>query len=46
MAPLAWVTGAGGLIGSHIVRAAATYAPDWRVRGLTRLELDLGDARP
>ena len=27
------VTGAGGLIGSHIVRAARSQAPEWTVRG-------------
>ena len=41
--PLAWITGAGGLIGSHLVKAASTCAPPWRVRGLTRAELDLTD---
>ena len=41
--PLAWITGAGGLIGSHIVRAAAVHAPNWRVRGLTRSDFDLSD---
>ena len=41
--PLAWITGAGGLIGSHIVRAAAVHAPNWRVRGLTRGDFDLTD---
>ena len=41
--PLAWITGAGGLIGSHIVRAAAVHAPNWRVRGLTRSDFDLTD---
>ncbi|MBI5386244.1 MAG: SDR family oxidoreductase [Verrucomicrobia bacterium] len=41
--PLAWITGAGGLIGSHLVRAAATCALHWRTRGLTRAELDLTD---
>src|SRR5687767_14416159 len=40
MPPLAWVTGAGGLIGSHIVRAAPR---DWWVRSLTRAELELTD---
>lgn len=36
----AWITGAGGLIGSHIVR----NAPDqWHARGLTRAEFDLTD---
>lgn len=38
MPPLAWVTGAGGLIGSHLVKTAP---PSWRVRGLTRDELDI-----
>lgn len=41
--PKALVTGAGGLIGSYIVREAARYAPDWVVRGLTRAEVDLTD---
>ncbi len=41
--PLAWVTGAGGLIGNCIVQAATTAAPDWQARGLTREELDLTD---
>src|SRR5436190_19177176 len=40
MASLAWITGAGGLIGSHIARSAP---PDWRVRALTRSELELTD---
>ncbi len=39
----AWISGAGGLIGSHLVRAAATFAPGWQVRGLTRDQLDLAD---
>lgn len=39
--PTAWVTGAGGLIGSYFVRTAAQSAPDSRVIGLTRSELDL-----
>ncbi len=41
----AWITGAGGLIGSALVRAAASFAPGWRVRGLQRTELDLTDVR-
>lgn len=41
--PLAWITGAGGLIGSHLVRAASEFAPGWRARLLTRAELDLTD---
>jgi dTDP-4-dehydrorhamnose reductase len=40
MSCVAWITGAGGLIGSHIVRAAPR---DWRVRALTRGELELTD---
>src|SRR2546430_7509700 len=40
---LAWITGGGGLTGSHLLRAAATAAPEWQVRGLTRAHLDLTD---
>jgi len=40
---LAWVTGAGGLIGNYLVQLALECAPDWRVRGLTRADLDLTD---
>jgi dTDP-4-dehydrorhamnose reductase len=39
----AWITGAGGLIGHHIVQAARQEAPDWHVIGLTRPQLDLTD---
>ena len=35
-----WITGAGGLIGSHLVRTAPR---EWTVRALTRAELDLAD---
>lgn len=42
--PLAWITGAGGLIGHELVRSAAQWAPAWRVRGLTRENLDITDA--
>ena len=38
-----WVTGAGGLIGSQLVRLAPQFAADWPVRGLVRSELDLTD---
>jgi len=41
----AWITGAGGLIGSALVRAAASFAPGWQARGLKRTELDLTDVR-
>ncbi len=43
MKPVAWITGAGGLVGSYLVRTAARLAPDWDVRGLTRQEVDLTD---
>jgi dTDP-4-dehydrorhamnose reductase len=43
MKPIAWVTGAGGLIGGYLVRTAPRWAPQWDVRGLTRLEVDLTD---
>ena len=42
--PLAWITGANGLIGNYLVQAAPRFAPRWRVRALTRGELDLLDA--
>jgi dTDP-4-dehydrorhamnose reductase len=38
-----WVTGAGGLIGSYLVRLAGKYAPGWKVVPLTRADLDLTD---
>jgi dTDP-4-dehydrorhamnose reductase len=40
---LAWITGAGGLIGHQLVRVASTAAPAWQVWGLTRAQLDLAD---
>ena len=42
-APLVWVTGAGGLIGSHLARSAAVFAPGWKVAALTREQLELTD---
>ncbi|MCX7722557.1 MAG: SDR family oxidoreductase [Verrucomicrobiae bacterium] len=39
--PKALVTGAGGLIGSYVVREAAQCAPGWTVRGLRRADMDL-----
>ena len=41
--PVAVISGAGGLIGSYLVRTAPHCAPAWEVRGLTRHELDLTD---
>jgi dTDP-4-dehydrorhamnose reductase len=40
MSSLAWITGAGGLIGSQIVRAVPA---GWAARGLTRADFDLTD---
>ena len=40
---LAWITGASGLIGSHIVGAAFEFAPEWKIRGLSSREFDLTD---
>src|SRR4051794_9153452 len=42
--PKAWVTGAGGLIGSYLVRLAPIYAPGWEVLPLTRQTVDLADS--
>lgn len=39
--PIAWVTGAGGLIGAEIVRTAKEMNLPWTVRGLTRQDFDL-----
>lgn len=44
MEPTAVVTGAGGLIGSYLVKTASRWAPMWRVVGLTRRDVDLADA--
>jgi dTDP-4-dehydrorhamnose reductase len=38
-----WVTGAGGLIGSHILDAPSAFASEWDVIGLTRDIVDLTD---
>jgi len=38
-----WITGAGGLIGSYLVRSAPCFAPDLKAVGLTRGTLDLTD---
>lgn len=41
---VAWITGAGGLIGHYLVQTAPACAPGFRVVGLTRPDLDLADA--
>jgi len=43
MKPPAWITGAAGLIGSHLVQTAPRFAPEFDVIGLTRPKLDLTD---
>src|SRR5882762_9264564 len=43
VSPLAWITGAGGLIGNYLVQTAPGFAPQLRVVGLTRAQLDLTD---
>jgi dTDP-4-dehydrorhamnose reductase len=43
MTRLAWITGANGLIGNYLVQTAPRFAPRWRVRALTREQLDLLD---
>jgi dTDP-4-dehydrorhamnose reductase len=40
---LAWITGTNGLIGSYLVQTAPRLAPGWRVRALTRADVDLLD---
>ena len=40
---LAWITGAGGLIGNELVNAAPSCAPQFVPRGLSRTQLDLLD---
>lgn len=40
----AWITGAGGLIGSYLLRSAPRYAPVATVVALTHERLDLTDA--
>jgi dTDP-4-dehydrorhamnose reductase len=39
-----WITGAGGLIGNHLVRSAPRFAPDATIVALTRDRLELTDA--
>lgn len=40
---LAWITGASGFIGNYIVRTARLFGAQWRLRELTRAQLDLLD---
>jgi dTDP-4-dehydrorhamnose reductase len=40
---LVWITGANGLIGNYLVQMAPKSAPRWRVRALTRDQMDLLD---
>lgn len=41
--PVAWITGAAGLIGHYLWRTAAAFGPAWEAVPLSRLELDLTD---
>jgi len=41
--PLAWITGANGLIGNYLVQTVPRFASRWRVRTLTRADFDLLD---
>ena len=34
--PLAWITGANGLIGNYLIQTAPRFAPDWRVLAIVR----------
>jgi dTDP-4-dehydrorhamnose reductase len=43
MSNILWITGAGGLIGSHLVQLASRYAPQFETVGLIRSQLDLLD---
>jgi len=40
---VAWVTGAGGLVGNYLVGTAQEHARGWEVVGLTRSRFDLTD---
>lgn len=41
--PLAWVTGANGLIGYNLLKTASTCAPEFDVKGIIRSVVDLTD---
>jgi dTDP-4-dehydrorhamnose reductase len=40
---LAWIIGANGLIGNYLAQTAPKLVPSWRIRALTRTQLDLLD---
>lgn len=42
-APRVWITGAGGLLGNYLLKAAPQFARGWQPIGLYRAELDLTD---
>lgn len=42
--PRVWITGAGGLLGSYLLKTAPQFAPGWQVVGLRRADLDLTDS--
>jgi dTDP-4-dehydrorhamnose reductase len=43
--PVCWVTGANGLIGSHLVHLAKSCAAGWHVTPVVRADFDLRDSR-
>ncbi len=43
MKPVVWITGAGGLIGNHLVQTAPQSAPQFQIVALTQPILDLTD---
>lgn len=45
MPAVAWITGAGGLIGNYLVQTAPNLAPFWNIRAITRELIDLTDFR-
>jgi dTDP-4-dehydrorhamnose reductase len=40
---IAWITGAGGLIGNYLIQSARSFAPLWHPHGMVRKELNLLD---
>lgn len=41
--PRVWITGAGGLLGGYLLKAAPQFAPDWQPTALRHADLDLCD---